>query len=378
MQFTLVHDVEVHSPEPLGKSSVLLAGEKIAKVGSLEPDDLARLGLGVHVLSGTDYLAVPGFIDPHAHLIGAGGEEGFASRMPEVLVSQLVSAGVTTVVGLLGTDTTTRHIASLHAKASQLWEEGLTAYMYTGGFELPPSTLTDSVLNDLVLIDKVIGTGEIAISDPRWIDPPLEKLAHVVAETSLGGKMAAKAGVTHFHVGPAKGGVQLLHQLLDSYELDASKLYATHINRSESLLGDAIVLAKRGAYVDMDTVEEDIVERLRYYQSHGGPPDRLTISSDAHTPKGSTRKLYEQFVACVRDHAMPIAEVLPHFTRNAATALALKGKGTLSRGSDADLLLLHKETFEIVHVFARGHHLVSYGDQVSPSKQEAQVQAGKE
>jgi beta-aspartyl-dipeptidase (metallo-type) len=168
----------------------------------------------------------------------------------------------------MGTDTTTRHVASLHAKASQLWAEGITAYFYTGGFELPPRTLTGSVMDDLVLIDKVIGTGEIAISDPRWIDPLLDPLAHIVVQTVTGGKMAGKAGVVHFHTGPGQRRLGLLHELLDCYDLPPAAIYPTHINRSEALIDDAIALARRGGFVDMDTVEEDLPLRTRGEAAH--------------------------------------------------------------------------------------------------------------
>lgn len=378
MEFTLLQNAEVFTPEPVGRQPVLIAGGKIAKIGAVTPDGLRGLGDDLAVVDLSGCALVPGLVDPHAHLIGAGGEEGFASRMPEVLVSQLVTAGVTTVVGLLGSDTSTRQLSCLHAKASQLCEEGLTAYMFTGGFELPPSTLTDSVLDDLVMIDKIIGAGEIAISDHRWIDPEPHALAHLVASAALGGQMAGKAGVTHFHVGPGDRRLHLLHELLDTYPIEAESIYPTHINRSEALINDAIALAKRGACVDMDTVNEDLGDRLSYYRNHGGPLDRLSVSSDAHTPEGSHRKLYEQMVTCVRDCGLPFAEVLPLFTRNAAVALKLKGKGRLETGGDADLLVLHQATLEIVHVYAKGRQFVRDGELVQLSKQEELLRAGKE
>jgi beta-aspartyl-dipeptidase (metallo-type) len=378
MQFTLIEHGTMYIPEARGAQSLLLAGDRIAKIGVIDRHSIRAVGLELDVIDASGCLVVPGLIDPHAHLIGAGGEEGFASRMPEMLMSQIVCAGVTTIIGLLGTDTSTRHLSCLHAKVSQLWDEGLTAYMYTGGFELPPSTMTGSVLNDLVMIDKIIGTGEIAISDPRWIDPQLDELAHVVAETSLGGRMGGKAGVTHFHTGPGKNKLMLLHQLLDNYDFATSSLYATHIHRNEALMDDAITLAKRGIYVDMDTVEEDLGERLDYYLSHDGPLSQLTVSSDAHTPKGSTRKLYEQFIDCVHNYEMPMTTVLPLFTSNTARVLKLEGKGRLEAGNDADVLILREDTLEIVHVFARGRHLVKDGRLIHLSKQEQQVQAGKE
>ena len=267
-----------------------------------------------------------------------------------------------------------RNLTCLHAKACQLWDEGLTAYMYTGGFELPASTLLGSVIDDLVLIDKVIGTGEIAISDPRWIDPTREDLAHVVAQTSLGGK----AGVTHFHTGPSPKKLKPIHELLAQYEMDPASLYVTHINRSEALIDDAITLAKRGVFVDMDTVEEDLGERVGYYLRQGGPPEQLTVSSDAHTPGGSSRKLYEQFVDCVHAHAIPLGDVLPLLTSHPAAALKLTTKGHLQSGSDADVLILNEDTLEIVHLFARGRHLIQDGRLVRPSKREAQLRQGKE
>ena len=145
--------------------------------------------------------------------------------MPEIMVGQIVCAGVTTVVGLLGTDTMTRNMGCLHAKASQLWAEGITTYIYTGGFELPPTTLTGSVVDDVVMIDKIIGTGEIAISDSRWLDPQLYDLAHIVSQTALGGQMAGKAGVTHFHTGAGKRRLALLHELLDCFDVPPSSIY---------------------------------------------------------------------------------------------------------------------------------------------------------
>ncbi len=126
-------------------------------------------------------------------------------------------------------------------------------------------------------------------------------------------------------------------------------------------MDEAIALAKRGTFVDIDTTEEDLGKWLSYYRAHGGPPDRLTVSSDAQTPGGSPAKLYGQLVSCVREHEMPLEEVLPHFTANTATALKLPGKGRLEEKQAADLLIMRKETLEVVHVIARGQPLLKDG-----------------
>lgn len=378
MKFVLIENGDLYTPRRVGIQPLLLADGAIAKIGLVETAALHALSDDVETVDATGCIVMPGWIDPHAHIIGAGGEDGFASRMPEILAGQIVRAGVTTVVGLLGTDTMTRSMACLHAKASQLWAEGITAYIYTGGFELPPTTLLGSVVDDLVMIDKVIGTGEIAISDPRWIDPLLDPLAHIVVQTVTGGKMAGKAGVVHFHTGPGKRRLGLLHELLDCYDLPAEVIYPTHVNRTEALVDDAITLARRGSYVDMDTVEEDLTQRIPYYLAQGGPADRLTVSSDAHTPSGSTRKLYEQFVACVREAGLPIETVLPFYTSNPAAALKLTAKGSLAPEKDADVLILKQDSLEIVHLFTRGRHLIRDGQYAEPSRQEQQVESGKE
>jgi beta-aspartyl-dipeptidase (metallo-type) len=375
--FTLIEHGEVYTPAVAGVQSILLAGKQIAKIGPVDAKKLAALDVACETIDATDCVVIPGLIDPHAHLIGAGGENGFASRMPEITFSQLVEAGVTTVVGLLGTDTTTRYLSCLHAKASQLRDEGLTTYLYTGGFELPPKTFVGSVMDDIVMIEQVIGVGEIAISDYRWVDPPLRDLAVLVKEAMLGGMIGGKAGVTHFHVGDSAGKLTPLHTLLNNYDVPPHCLYATHVSRNEALLDDAIALAKRGAFVDMDTIEENLGQCLTYYREHGGPADRLTVSSDTYTPGGSPRKLYGQLVACATEYDLPLPELLPHFTSNVACALKLLNKGRLDVGKDGDLLILDKDSLDIAYVIAGGQLLLREGELVRKSKQEEQVEQSR-
>lgn len=358
--FTLIEGGEVYAPEPLGVQTVLLANERIVKVGAVDGHKLAALDLPVLTLDARGCVVTPGLIDPHEHLIGAGGEEGFATRTPEVPLRQLVSAGITTVVGLLGTDTTTRSLAGLLGRVRQLETEGLTAYMYTGGFRLPTPTLTTSVMDDLIWIDKVIGVGELAIADERAAAPTVLDLAKLVSDALLGGLVGGKAGLVHFHTGPGKSRLRLLHTLLDEHDLPAGHLYPAHCNRSEALLDDAIALARRGAWVDIDTTEAGLARWLRYYWEHGGPVDRLTVSSDAHAI-GSTLRLYDEFRACVRDEGLALEQVLPYFTQNTAQVLQLPAKGGIQPGRDGDLLILDKTTLDLVHVVARGRHLLRDG-----------------
>lgn len=364
----LIESGEVFAPERLGHPSIVLTGSRIGKVGTLDRAALLAFDPECEVIDASSCWVIPGLIDPHQNLLGAGGEQGFHSRIPEVLLPDLLQAGITTVVGVLGTDVITRSLPDLLGKVRQLNAQGITAYMYTGGFTVPPITITENVLSDLVLIDRIIGFGELAVADQRSTEPTLTELSKVVSAGCIGGELTGKAGVTHFHAGPAKQKLKLLHNLMKEYELPPELIYVTHITRSEALLSDAIALAKNGAYVDMDTIEENIGECIEYYLKHGGPPDKLTISSDAHALDAPVSKFYSQFISCIRNHQMELEEVLPFFSTNAAAVLKLKTKGRLAVGMDADILIVDKATFSVKHVIAGGNHLVVDGAIKQPTE----------
>jgi len=358
---TLIRSGSLLSPAPLEGQSLLMVGERIARLGSVEEAALSALGVPYEVVDATGCVVVPGLVDPHQHLIGAGGEQGFSSRMPEVGVEQLLRAGITTVVGCLGTDSTTRNLGALVGKVRQLTEQGVTALMYTGGFHLPPRTLTGSITDDLMLIDCIIGVGELAIADVRSSQPTLDELARVVSLALVGGRGSGKAGVTHFHTGPGRARLSQLHALLDQHELVPESLYVTHANRTEALMDDAIALARRGCFVDMDTVDGGLGQWIRYYLEHGGEPSRLTVSSDAHTAGATPAQLHAELVAAVREHGLALPQVLPFFTSNPATALKLRRKGRLAPGMDGDVLVMDEKTLQPVHVFTRGRARLRHG-----------------
>ncbi|QOY35592.1 beta-aspartyl-peptidase [Anaerobacillus isosaccharinicus] len=370
----LIKNGEVYAPEYLGKQSLLIIDNKIAKMGEIN-ESIHTIGIDVEVIDAEGCIVMPGIIDPHVHLIGGGGEGGFATRTPEILLSDIVRSGITTVVGCLGTDGTTRHMTSLLAKARGLEEEGISTYIYTGNYHVPTPTITCCVKDDIIIVDKVIGAGEIAISDSRSAQPSVHEIAKLVAEARIGGLLSGKAGVTHFHIGPGKQRLQFLHQIMEDYEIPASKIYCTHITRSKELMDDAITLANKGAFVDM-TADHETGEWFAYYKKNGGDMQQLTFSSDGNGSLpvfdengklmgigvASTFTLYEQFVATVREQGFPLEEVIPIVTSNTATALHLKHKGRLEQGKDGDVLVLSKEDLTIKHVLAKGKQMVKNGE----------------
>lgn len=174
---TLIENGQVYAPEPRGRASLLLAGEKILKVGKVERRALDLLGADYEVIDAAGRVVTPGLIDPHEHLLGGSGGGGFKTQSPRIYLSEIAPSGITTVVGTLGVDTTMTPMPGLLGRVKALREEGLTAFLYTGGYEVPPATVTGSVRDDILLIEEVIGAGEVAVSDRRCTDPSPRELA---------------------------------------------------------------------------------------------------------------------------------------------------------------------------------------------------------
>jgi len=242
--FKLISQVKVLSPEDQGVKDILIAGEKIAAIE--EPRKIKIEGLEVELIDGSGLVAMPGFIDPHVHILGGGGEGGPATRAPEIRVEDCAVGRVTTVIGCLGTDSITRHLSSLLAKARALEIEGLSTWIYAGAYSLPAPAITGSVRSDLVLIDKVIGAGEIALSDHRSSQPAYEEFLELVAECRVGGLLGGKAGIAHFHLGDGSRGLDYLFRMIKETEIPATQVIPTHTSRNRYLFEQVDGVVKAG------------------------------------------------------------------------------------------------------------------------------------
>lgn len=358
MTLHLLTNADVYIPQPMGRANVLVAAGKIVWIGTTIPQLDSTLSVQVTDVAGCRL--IPGLIDGHAHITGGGGESGFSSRVPPVPLSRFTSAGVTTVVGLLGTDDTVRTTGSLVAQARALCEEGITAFCHTGGYHLPPTTLTGSIRDDIVHIDRIIGVGEVAISDHRSSQPGIDEMLRVAADAHVAGLMTGKAGVLHLHLGDGPRGLQLIRDALDISEIPARVFNPTHINRRKALFDEALELAARGCTVDItafpETHSDDewaADQALMRYLDSGAPPERVTLSSDGggclpvfdaqgtmlHSDVGCPSALSDTMrKLLLAGH--PLERVLPAFTQNVAKLLRLRGKGQIQVGADADLVIL--------------------------------------
>ncbi|NDO81162.1 beta-aspartyl-peptidase [Citrobacter sp. NCU1] len=372
-EFILLQGAHLFAPEDRGICDVLLANGKIIAVDTAIPADIVP---DCTVIDLHGRILCPGFIDQHVHLIGGGGEAGPTTRTPEVTLSRLTEAGITTVVGLLGTDSVTRHPESLLAKTRALNEEGITAWMLTGAYHVPSPTITGSVEKDVALIDRVIGV-KCAVSDHRSAAPGEYQLASMAAQSRVGGLLGGKPGVSVFHMGSSKKGLQPLYDILENSDVPMGKLLPTHVNRSEDLFDQALAFARKGGTIDITsgipgpvTPPEGIARAVKA----GVPLAQVTLSSDGNGSQplfdaagnltgigvAGFDSLLQTLQALVNDYGFTLTDALRPLTTSVATFLSLSGKGEILPGHDADLLVMTPE-LRIEQVYAHGKRMVVDG-----------------
>jgi len=358
---SLIRHAQVYAPTPLGIRNLLIGGGKILAI-SADALDISNALLSSDIdLEGQ--ILTPGFIDSHAHITGGGGEAGFATQVPPVSLSQFTQFGVTTVVGLLGTDDTTRSTANLLARVYGLREEGMSAYCWTGGYHYPLTTLTQSAREDIVYLEPVIGIGEFAISDHRSSQPTFNEIIRIASDAHVAGLMTGKAGIVHFHLGDGSRKLELIQRAISETELPARVFNPTHVNRNKPLFDAACELLASGMYMDITAFPDNCLEEgwsaaeaLLLAQARGCPMQQITVSSDGGgcMPEfdltgelikmdfGRPETLIHTLKSTVSS-GMALEDVLSSLTANVARLLRLSSKGEIRVGADADLLVLDSE-----------------------------------
>ncbi len=369
---TLFKNAETYSPHFLGTRDILVGGKSILAIGDhIEPPQ----GVEVNIVDCTGLNLVPGLIDSHVHITGGGGEGGPASRMPELQISMMTDGGVTTVIGCLGTDGITRSVESVLMKVKSIRANGMSAWMYTGAYQVPPPTITGDIMRDITLIEEVIGVGEIAISDHRSSVPTIAELSKLTGHARVAGMIGGKAGIINMHMGDARDPFRPLHDIVANSEMGYKQFVPTHCNRNDYIFEDAKEYGKKG-YVDITTSsypyykDEEIKPSvaLKLLLESGVPIKHITFTSDAcgslpgfdpETGKlikiemGLPDSILREIKEAVTEDGIPLEIALQVATSNPADILKLKGKGYIQENFDADILVLDAD-FKIVHLMANG------------------------
>ena len=365
----IIRGARVFAPTDLGVKDVLVVHQKIVAVGeNLNPnlDDL-------EIIEGKGLLLTPGFIDQHVHVTGGGGEGGPKTRTPELVLSELIECGTTTVVGVSGTDGTSRSIPNLLAKVRALQDEGVSAWMYTSNYAFPPTLLTDSVKNDLFFVPEVLGV-KIAMGDHRSSFPTEEEVLRLLSQIRVGAMVAGKLGVLHIHLGNIPGPFEIFKSVV-AKGFPIGHIRPTHCARDKKVFEAALEFGTQGGYVDITTggscavgtPAHGIVEALKA----GVPLSHLTMSTDGHgsVPRfnekgemiglgvGGVNANLRELKRLIGELKMPIADALSLITANPAKALRLSGKGEIKTGFDADINLFN-DSMELLHVVAKGVHMM--------------------
>ncbi len=374
----LIENIKVYSPKYIGIKDLLIANGKISLIE--DGMGLEQYNDKIKVIDGSDKSLIPGLIDNHVHITGGGGEGSFKTRVPEITLSKLTEGGITTVVGLLGTDSATRNIENLVAKAKALKEEGISAYVHTGSYDYPSITITGSVKKDIIFIQEIIGV-KIALSDHRSPHVSFNELLRLVSDARVAGMLSGKAGIVVVHMGDGDQGLKLINKVLEETDIPLTTMIPTHVNRNEKLLVEALEYAKKGGIIDAtcgiskDMTPSKLVLRA---EKQGVPLENILISSDGYGSwsnydqygnmieigVSSVGSLYNEFRSMVKDLDFDIEKALQFYTTNPARALKLHPqKGIIQEGSDADLIILD-ENIEIDTVIANGKIMISGGKTV--------------
>jgi len=373
MNMLLIKNAEVHSPVFLGRKDILIAGEKIIAVEN-EIDARALKSIEIITIDGTGKKVIPGLIDAHVHVAGAGGEGGPATRTPEMQLSHMLDGGITTVVGCLGTDGFTRSLEAVLMKVKSLKAQGVSAYMYTGSYQVPTPTLLGDVGRDIALIEEVIGIGEIAISDHRSSCPSTAELIRLVEHARVGGMLGGKAGIANMHMGDARDPFRPIYDAVENSELKLTQFFPTHCNRNPYIFEDAKAYGKKG-YVDLTASSypydpeneikpsKAIVELL----SAGVPLEHITMTSDGNgslpnfdkdgrlisMDMGLPKSIMSVLIDTVTEENLPLEKAVTVVTSNVASILKLRDKGRIEPGKDADIVILDRD-YAISDLIARG------------------------
>lgn len=360
----LLKNVRTFAPQDLGSVDIFVGYSKVLAVES----SIGSMPIETKTFDLSNFILTPGLIDLHVHFAGAGGEGGPLFRAEPLSVSSLLESGITTAVGLLGTDSYARSVMEVLQKAYALEAQGISTYIFTGSYKIPPITITGDVAVDIIAIEKVLGL-KAAIADHRSSHPTVEEFMRLASQVRVAGILSGKVGIFHLHVGTCPDPLYIVRETNKRTSIPLYHFLPTHMNRNEAILEEALKFALEGGNVDFTAISDmncpQAYEAVIHLLEAGVPLDRITVSSDA----GGSSPLFDS-----EGHLLDVRITTPEdlmtqflrmldvigpekalavFSTNPAERLGLGCKGKIEVGFDADFLIFDN-TWNLAGVVANG------------------------
>jgi imidazolonepropionase len=352
------------------RGSVAVAGERIMRVGTAPEVRSMVDGTGARVIDATGKVVIPGFVDPHTHVVFAGSRvDEFAARLRGEDDEELARSGV--AVGILGTAAETRTATDDRLKAegssrlSEMLEAGTTTVESKSGYGLE----TEAELRSLQvsrwlghsqpadLVETFLGAHAIPSDRPRavYIDEIVKETIPKVAEEELAAFCDVYCDDGYFTVVETARilGAGLEHGLKPKLHLDAyshtgaarlaaelgctSVDHMNHTGKEElRLLRDAGTIAVLMPALDLAVNHPRPVD-ARPILEIGMP---VALATDMTPACWLTSMQFVIALACRVSH-LTVPEAIRAATLNAARALSLDDEiGSIEPGKLADILIL--------------------------------------
>ena len=372
--FKLMKNGHIYAPEDLGIKDILLWEDRIIKIG-----ENLKLPEGYEgkEFDAAGKIVIPGIVDSHVHITGGGGEGGFTTRTSEITFEEIAEAGVTTLVGVLGTDGYARRVEDVLVKCMALREEGFDCYFLTGSYTFPITTMRGSVAEDIIFNEYCLGTGEVAHCDHRGSLMRYEEFTRLAADTRNGARLAGLKGVLNIHLGNYPEPADFFIRACEEDITFRPLIVPTHVTRKYDVFDSCLKFLEYGGQIDITAGSDGDASQKSYGSVEGleiiykkyGTLDRVSMTSDGNGSapiwdelgnmigmgKGSSKVLLADLKKATKNGIIPFEETLRTMTTIPAAVYGLKNSaGKIVENGTANFAVLD-ENLDLVETILNGN-----------------------
>ncbi|MBQ9952672.1 MAG: beta-aspartyl-peptidase [Clostridia bacterium] len=358
--FRLLKNGHVYTPKDLGIKDILLWEDRIIRIG-----ENLKIPEGFEGESSdlSGKVIIPGLVDAHVHITGGGGEGGFTTRTSEITFEEIAEAGVTTLVGVLGTDGYARRIEDVLVKCMALREQGFDCYFLTGSYTFPITTMRGSVAEDIIFNEYCLGAGEVAHCDHRGSLMRYEEFTRLAADTRNGARLAGLKGVLNIHLGNYPDPADFFIRACEEDITFRPLIVPTHVTRKYEVFESCLKFLEYGGQIDITAGSDSnpsqkscgSVDGLEIIYKKYGTLDRVSMTSDGNGSapvwdelgnmigmgKGSCKVLLSDLKKAAQRGVIPFEEVLRTMTTTPAAIYGLKNSaGSIAENGTANFAVL--------------------------------------